>query len=286
MLKPLLTRIDAWLNRLSPEGVHLVVLVTVAVIAALDYFIGYEATTSFFYLIPIFLATWYRSARLGYLVTIAGILLWTWTNAATGEVYSNAFIPVWNAAVRIFTFSLFVYLLQELKLAYHSERALARTDHLTGIFNSREFYEQLELELKRADRLVYPISLAFIDLDNFKRVNDELGHIEGDAQLRKVTAAVSGAIRKTDLFARLGGDEFALFLPNVDQANAKQVMQKIESSVAAEMQAIGSPITLSVGVITFSRPPESVIELLRKADALMYQAKTLGKNRALYFEVG
>lgn len=279
-----LRRLDARLNTLDYRGVILVAILCTAVIGFLDILIGYEASTSFLYLIPIFIAGWYGNRKLGYFITFTSIFLWTWINWLTGQDYSNEFIRVWNAAIRIVTFSLFVYLLNELKLALHAERTLARTDHLTGLFNKREFQEQLELEIKRADRLSYPVSLVFIDLDNFKQVNDTLGHSEGDTQLRKIAHTISGVIRQTDLFARLGGDEFGLFLPNVNKTGIKAVVTKIEKAVAAEMDVIKSPITLSIGAVTFLSPPDSVDDMIRKADALMYQAKIMGKHQSLYFE--
>jgi diguanylate cyclase (GGDEF)-like protein len=176
-------------------------------------------------------------------------------------------------------------LLHELKTALQKEHEIARTDYLTGVFNSREFHEQLAFEVKRADRLHYPISLAYIDLDNFKRVNDTYGHSAGDFQLKRVTQTITATIRETDLFARLGGDEFALLLPNVDRQQAELVFQKIENEVMKELAELQSPITLSAGVITFKQPPESVDEMIRKADALMYEAKISGKGKAMYFIV-
>lgn len=284
MWKALLSRLDAQLSRLSFGGVVLAASFGAAVIGLLDFWIGYEASTSFLYLMPIFIAGWYGNRTLGYLFTFFSIFLWTWINWLTGQTYSNELIRVWNAVIRIITFSLFVSLLNELKLALDTERALARTDGLTGIFNKREFEKRLKLELKRAARYSYPVCLIFIDLDNFKQVNDTLGHSEGDAQLKRIAGVISGVIRQTDLFARLGGDEFGLFLPNVNRTAVKTIVSKIERAVAAEMETVQSPITLSVGAVTFRTPPASADDMIRKADALMYQAKFTGKGRSLYFE--
>lgn len=251
----------------------------------LDYVTGFEISFSFFYLIPISLITWYVGIREGILFTIIGVLTWLISNWLAGDTYSNEWIRLFNAGVRLTVFSMIAFLLYELKLAIHTERVLARTDFLTGVFNRREFTEQLSLEINRAERLHYPVTFAYIDLDNFKTLNDEKGHSAGDGQLRLIAQTITQVIRKTDLFARLGGDEFGLFLPNVDQVNAKIAIEKVSKAVVHELRLLNSPITLSIGVVTFHTPPDNVDKILNKADALMYQAKQAGKQHAVYFEV-
>ncbi len=273
------------LKRLSTTGVYTIAFLLIVLIGWLDYAAGSEIAFSFLYLLPISFATWYASLRGGYFVIAASLVVWLVSNWQAGEYYSSEWIRYFNFGARLAVYSLIAYLLNELKLTIRFEREISRRDPLTGIFNSREFREQLGLELQRADRLSYPISLMYIDLDNFKQVNDTRGHSAGDEQLKLIAQVISGIIRKTDLFARLGGDEFALFLPNVDRASVKYVVNKVEEAVSREMTALASPVTLSIGVVTFHSPPLSVDDFLNKADALMYQAKTMGKQRAMYFVV-
>lgn len=250
-----------------------------------DYVTGFEISFSFFYLIPISIATWYVGIRSGYFMTISGVVMWLITNFMAGETYSSEWIRFFNAAIRLAVFMMIAGLLNELRDALQKEHEIAHTDYLTGAFNSREFHEQLAFEIKRARRLQYPISLAYIDLDNFKRVNDAYGHSTGDIQLKRVAQIMSATIRKTDVFARLGGDEFALLLPNLDSEHAKLVFHKIEQAVLQGLAELHSPITLSAGVVTFKSTPDNVDDMLRKADALMYEAKHSGKARAMYFVV-
>jgi diguanylate cyclase (GGDEF)-like protein len=270
---------------LGKRGAFIFAGMLLLVLGWVDYLTGFEISFSFFYLIPISIATWYISIRSGYLMTLIGVLAWVFSNLMAGETYSSEWIRFFNTLVRLTVFMMIANLLHELKTALQKEHEIARTDYLTGVFNSREFHEQLAFEVKRADRLHYPISLAYIDLDNFKRVNDTYGHSAGDFQLKRVTQTITATIRETDLFARLGGDEFALLLPNVDRQQAELVFQKIENEVMKELAELQSPITLSAGVITFKQPPESVDEMIRKADALMYEAKISGKGKAMYFIV-
>ena len=281
----MLIHFDEWLSILSKRGIFVLATLLVALLGWLDYATGFEITFSFFYLFPITLAIWYFGYRAGLVITCMGVLTWLVSNWLAGQTYSNEWIRLFNAAVRLAAFSGIAYLLHELKTAYNNERTLSRIDFLTGVFNRREFTEQLELEVNRAKRLDYPITLAYIDIDNFKVINNEEGHKAGDTQLKLIAQTIMRSVRKTDVFARLGGDEFGLLLPNVNQANAKQVLKKIEKAVSQEMNHANSPVTLSMGVITFNAPPVTTDDLLQMADILMYEAKQSGKNRTYYKEV-
>lgn len=282
-------RAIVWLNRffilLGKRGAFVFAGMLLLVLGWVDYLTGFEISFSFFYLIPISIVTWYIDIRSGYFMTISGVLMWLITNLMAGETFSNEWIRFYNAGVRLVVFMMIASLLHELKTALQMEHKIAHTDHLTGVFNSLEFHEQLAFEIKRASRMHYPISLAYIDLDNFKRVNDAHGHSAGDLHLKRVAQVISATIRKTDVFARLGGDEFVLLLPNMDSENARLVFQKIEQAVMQGLAELQSPITLSAGVVTFMSAPENVDDMLRKADALMYEAKNSGKAKAVYFVV-
>jgi diguanylate cyclase (GGDEF)-like protein len=257
-------------------------LLLVALIGYLDYATGFEISLSFLYLVPIALATWYVNTRIGYIVTSVSVLTFIFSNWAAGEAYSQEIIRYWNGFTRLVVFVLAIWLLQEFKRALTHERMLSQTDHLTGIANNREFYQQINAELARAHRSKRPISLAYIDLDGFKQVNDSLGHRAGDHLLRIVAQTFQATIRKTDLVGRLGGDEFAILLPNTDQAGATCIMQRLNCAFRKQMDKLQVNVTLSAGVISFATVPASVDEMIHEADTLMYQAKSSGKNNILY----
>lgn len=273
------------ISKLTPRQVTTLNLFLVGLLGTLDYLSGFEISFSFFYLLPISIAAWYVDTRSGRLITFLSVSTWLVSNWLAGESYSSEWIRFFNASVRLTVFFLIAQLLSELKHALHDEQVLAGTDDLTGLFNRREFNKQLSFELQRAAHLVYPVSLAYIDLDNFKKVNDEQGHDIGDEYLQLVAQIISAVIRRTDPFARLGGDEFALLLPNVNQQQSRLIIGKIEEAVGKKMATLHSPITLSIGVITFQTLPATAEDMIRKADALMYQAKERGKDQVCYFEV-
>jgi diguanylate cyclase (GGDEF)-like protein len=164
---------------------------------------------------------------------------------------------------------------------------LSATDSLTGLANRRRFTEVLRREWDRAVRTGTPLGVLMIDVDRFKRYNDEYGHLAGDECLRQVAAALAGAARAaTDLVARYGGEEFAGVLPGADTAGALVVAERIRAAV----EGLGLPhtgseagfVTVSLGAASTMPGPElSPDDLLGRADAALYQAKSAGRNRAM-----
>jgi diguanylate cyclase (GGDEF)-like protein len=136
--------------------------------------------------------------------------------------------------------------------------------------------------LHRARRYPHPLTVVYMDLDNFKAVNDHFGHEVGDKLLRMITKIINRNIRSTDAVARLGGDEFALLLPETNGASAGRVIEKLHAQLLAAMKKNGWPVTFSIGVVTFLSQPESVDTMIKLVDDLMYAAKESGKNQIKY----
>ncbi len=155
---------------------------------------------------------------------------------------------------------------------------LSRTDDLTGIMNRRAFTELCMIEIGRARRFENPFSVAFIDLDNFKVVNDKFGHSTGDELLCSVAETIQKNIREIDLFTRLGGDEFMLLLVKSDSESSLEVVKKLQNMLMDVMNKKGWPVTFSIGLVTYNSPPDEVEEIIRNTDELMYAAKQSGKN--------
>jgi diguanylate cyclase (GGDEF)-like protein len=162
---------------------------------------------------------------------------------------------------------------------------MARTDYLTRVANSRYFAEIASHEIKRAGRYLHPFTVAYLDIDDFKSVNDRWGHSTGDQLLALVADTIRGNIRATDSIARLGGDEFVFLLPETGYDAASVVIQKVHQSLQAVMGGKGWPVTFSIGVVTFRTPPDSVDGMIRAADAFMYSVKHSGKNRIQHQEI-
>jgi diguanylate cyclase (GGDEF)-like protein len=181
--------------------------------------------------------------------------------------------------VRLGFFTVVAALLAVLRQAIDRERALARTDYLTGVKNDRSFYEHADIELRRARRNRQPMGIVYIDVDNFKELNDRFGHNEGDSALRAIGAALLRYLRATDVVGRMGGDEFAILLPDTGKDKAVAIGKRLHASLTSELRGNGWPITLSMGVVTCTTTPSDIIPLMKAVDALMYEVKRSGKNR-------
>ena len=172
------------------------------------------------------------------------------------------------------------YLVTGLRNELDQERMLARTDPLTSIANIRSFRAELERSIERLSRYGRHFTLISIDLDNFKPINDDYGHAEGDKVLKDVGDALKSGLRSGDFPARIGGDEFAVLLPDTGFDAAKQFMPRLVQTIENKMDQSKWPVTFSLGMVTFNEAPGRVDKALMLADETMYLAKRSGKNRA------
>jgi diguanylate cyclase (GGDEF)-like protein len=167
-------------------------------------------------------------------------------------------------------------------LALQKAEALSVTDDLTRLYNSRFLNLVLRRETKRASRSGRPVSLLFLDLDGFKQVNDQHGHLAGSKALVEAAAIIRGCARETDVVARFGGDEFSLILPDTGTEGAAAVALRIRERLSAARflasDGLAVHLTASVGVATLPDVADSAEELLKAADAAMYRVKAAGKD--------
>ncbi len=151
-------------------------------------------------------------------------------------------------------------------------------ERIAGQINARGFAEVVGGEVARLQRYRHPFSLAYLDLDDFKTINDRLGHRAGDVVLRTVAVTLRRSLRPSDVVARLGGDEFAILLPETDAAAAQAVLERVRTTLVLVGQEQDGPVTASIGLLTCRRPA-AVEEVLERADRLMYAGKRQGKNQ-------
>lgn len=267
-----------YLRKQSKRSLVLLCLSLVVLIGLCDYLAGPEIGFAVFYLVPISLAAWFAGMKSGVILSLASTLAWLADKWLKGEETFQHLPSAWNAMVQLGFFVVIVYL----QRALQQEQVRARRDPLTDVGNRRYFFELAESELQRARRYPHPLTVAYMDLDNFKAVNDQFGHEVGDTLLRMITKIINRNIRSTDVVARLGGDEFALLLPETDGASAGSVIDKLHVQLLAAMQRNGWPVTFSIGVITYLTQPASVDDMIKLVDDLMYSAKDSGKNQVKY----
>jgi diguanylate cyclase (GGDEF)-like protein len=269
----------------SPAFIGTSAFMLVLLIGIVDYLSGYEYSFSIFYLIPVIWATWNAGRLIGVIISVFSTITWIEADLLAKHLYSQPFIPYWNGLVRFGVFVTVALLLTELRKSLNRERTIARTDHLTKAANLRSFYEAVESEKIRAQRYNRLFTLAYLDLDNFKKINDQLGHRTGDLLLQEVASSMMEQVRQTDIVGRLGGDEFAILLPETNLESARDVLKRLREKILRTMQENNWKVTLSMGSITYRNFPDSVDEIIRKADDLMYLVKKEGKNDIQFREI-
>lgn len=272
----------AWVDRLSPTAVQLISLLAMVVIGVVDTVTGPELAFSIFYFFPLAAIAWRTGRRAGLMGGLFAGVIWLAADVLAGQSYSHWWVPLWNFSVRSSIFMIIALLLAELKRSVDHERELARTDILTGLANSRSMVETCAIEISRARRFKRPLTMVYIDCDNFKEINDRFGHAAGDHVLRMVAKVLKTCTRTIDMCARLGGDEFGMLLPETDARGARVVINNVRERLNTQFEGVQPRITLSLGVATFNPPPASVDELLAAADRLMYEVKRAGKDSVRY----
>jgi len=282
MKSKLITRANQAIEKISQPWWVVITSVLIIGIGLLDFFSGYELAFSLFYLIPIMIVAWFVGRRAGLLFSLLASLFWFSADYFAGHVYSNPVFYFWNTAIRLAFFVVVVLLLSALQNALEIEKALARIDRLTGAMNGDFFYFILQSELDLQQRYKGVFTLAYLDLDNFKQVNDEFGHVAGDHLLRQVVYTIRNNTRRTDVVARLGGDEFGILLRKTDIEEARVVFSRIRQALLTEMEKNQWKVTTSIGVVTVESPAMTTDEVIKMADDLMYEVKRSGKNNIRY----
>lgn len=286
MMMRALQVVDRYLDRMSRAVILALAALGLLAVGGLDLLTGYEVSLSVLYLGPVALAAWYAGRSSGITVAFLSCLSWYVADVVTGHPYSNQAIPVWNALVRLGFFLITALLLTTLRASVRTQEELARKDALTGLYGRREFDARLEIELARVQRRKGAMTLAYVDVDDFKAVNDKHGHAGGDRVLRIIAAVLRESLRETDIVARLGGDEFALILPDTDGTTARQVVSRLERTCREIPVVSDWGITCSIGVVTCMDSVLSQEQIVATADQVMYQVKRSGKGAVKFRVLG
>jgi diguanylate cyclase (GGDEF)-like protein len=274
LLEPVIVRLEA----------HPALVVAIAVAAMLgatwiDRASGTELSLAALYLGPVALIAWFFGRAPGRASALVVALASLFAEVTGASSAPQTAIVAWNT-VAVLTLSVVVVeVLTRLHKALATERDLARTDVLTGVANTRSFKELAAAELERARRYGRTFTLAVLDLDNFKSVNDTLGHAAGDRLIHDVGQAIRRRLRRVDIVARIGGDEFVVLLPETNAAAAVTALEHVRESLQSLADGYGPAVKASFGSVTFMSPPNTVEEMLQLADVAMYQAKNAGGDR-------
>ena len=267
-----------YVGKLPPSVVLISTTFLVLLLGLIDVLTGPEISFSVFYLFPILVATWLIARWAGVFTSVLSAITWRLADSLAGQTYSHPLIPYWNMLVRLGFFLVITFLLSELQVRLRREMDSARIDPLTGIANRRHFYELAQLQIARAARYGEPFTIAYVDIDGFKAVNDRFGHASGDTLLSVIASTIQANLRITDVVARMGGDEFAILLAHTEKESAEEALLRVSSLLSGVARESQWTVTFSIGAVTFIRSPSSVDEMIRTADDLMYAARQSGKG--------
>lgn len=265
---------DLSLLFVSLTGVLLILLIDIV-----DYTTDPLLDFSLFYLTPVLFCTWFGGRRLGSFMAGISAISWLFTELWGGTMQESYLLYYyWDCFTRLSFYWVVAQLLASLRERLRAQRSLARTDSVTGAANARHFRELLEREAQRFSRYKNPFTLVYFDLDNFKQVNDTLGHATGDEVLQTIVSISQKHLRSADVVARLGGDEFGVLMPETNTAQAKQAMRRLQQALLAAMESQQWDVTFSMGGISCVEKTTDVLTLIQLADQLMYHVKHTGKN--------
>ena len=226
------------------------------------------------YVLPVAGAAWFVSARFSIFLALATAL--ASETVSTLQSSRPAHVVVWNAVMELGVLLLVSRLVTALLAALHTERTRANTDALTGVLSRSGFIDLARRELERAHRFKRPVVVAYLDVDQFKRVNDSLGHHEGDLLLKIIGATLREELRALDVIGRLGGDEFAVLLPELSVDEAQRVVDRVTQRLRHSALRFGEFVDFSVGLADARH--ETLEEALHDADLQMYATKKRARS--------
>lgn len=251
----------------------------IMLVTTLDYITGFEVSFFIFYSVPIILASWYLGRKYGIITAFTCIVGWAVADYLAGHTYSHPFIPYWNGTSRLVFFIFMAVSVREMKEKYEMEIRNSTIDSMTNILNSRGFYLHVRSLFNLLKRDKHCFTLAYIDVDNFKHVNDTMGHAEGDAVLIDIASTMKKTIRSSDIACRMGGDEFVIFLPKTNKEQAAIALNNLKTALDDMASERAWPIGFSVGAGVYDSTDIDLDAALNQSDNLMYTVKKSGKGR-------
>jgi len=257
-------------------------VLSLAVIYVFHQLIGFTPAFRSLYILPLWISTRLGGRSIGFVLVVLTTFLdglvevWLAHQTSMGEVVSDGLI-------RFGSLGAIMLLFAQLEESLTRYQVHARHDPLTGLLNRRALHEFAHSAMARAQRRRYPFTVAVIDCDGFKELNDTHGHEAGDRALQLLAQVLEGNIRSSDFVARTGGDEFVLILQDSVLREVEAVLDRVQKAFVEAVRRHGWQSSLSVGYAVLKPSHKQLDELIREADDQMYRQKSRKKQASLYF---
>ena len=280
--KSTIYRTIKWLDGFAPNTLLFFVFCLDVLIAWVDYITGPLAPITPFFLLPIILSAFFLNRFWAYFFALVSAIA---VIPVVSQLLSSfSLMPIMLGFLsRLIVYLAFAFLGLKFRHLLNELEKLASQDTLTTASSGRFFYEFGTTELARSLRSKSPLCLVFIDLDNFKEVNDQHGHQKGDQLLIQIAMTIKSNLREGDILGRLGGDEFAILLTQTSQEDAKIIINRMQANLLQAIMPFQTSVTFSIGVVTYLADKQTSVEdLVSLADQAMYDVKKSTKNAIQY----
>jgi diguanylate cyclase (GGDEF)-like protein len=249
-----------------------------AVIGVAYFLTGSQLALYIFFVVPVFQVTWAVGNRAGIMVAVFSAIIWFIADLL-GSWYTNFYIPLINVIIGFIASIGFIFTLELFRRVLQRERECSHEDPLTGTPNMHEFFLMAEREIMRARRKVSPITVAYLGIDDFEKVNERYGEKTGSIILHKLANSLLDFTRSTDVSARIREKDFVLLLPETDIEGGIKGIRRIREMLTEIIEEYEWPIQFSVGLVTYNILPENVDEMIKTADELQNEAKDIATDR-------
>jgi diguanylate cyclase (GGDEF)-like protein len=253
-------------------------LILLLAITLVDGASGFAIHLAVVYAIPLLMFTWAAGPWWGALLATMACASRFYLQFAVASLHAPPGVMLGEFVATLLALLVLILALSALRRTLANAYGQSRKDALTGLINKAGFYQVVSAEMEVCRRYRRTLSIAYIDCDNFKDVNDRFGHHAGDELLRLIAGTMARKLRASDLPARLGGDEFAIMLPEISPESARKVIEMLQLRLLHAMREHDWPVTFSIGIATFQRMPQSLDDMVSRADQLMYAVKYTGKG--------
>lgn len=266
-----------WKGWLSSIGVC-VTLIVLGLIGGSDSSGQFQMAVRWLSIAVLVGSAWICPPRFTLISSLLAFVTWSWIEIRDSDW--SEWLP--GHLVRLIVAIGLVACIVRLRKQLSAAQRLARVDSLTGLPNRQALIDAIEAELSRAKRFGRPFSLAILDCDGFKQINDAMGHLVGDDVLRRIADSLRNQTRRYDCAGRWGGDEFLIVLSELDQDGAHLVAERIRAAMRHDVEREHPSLTFSMGIITIRDPDQDWECYVRRADEAMYTAKRIGRDQTCF----